>query len=447
MVIRNHIFVRNKISQRYLFWNCAQKKALGCRVRATMPRPPNKGPVICRGEHNHDVVSERRKHGVLRELLKKRKQEKEQPAALRNTDSSEMDICYIVTARGTTQLVVEGFPFTKLNERAHMTFWACCQARPLSCTARATTYRGAKNDLLANQDIRYVDTGRSRKLIINGYGFTRKQIRERYTIWECCQSRPLGCKAAATSYGEGSRISIRGTHNHPIVTERRRLGQRKRLMEERLVERMHAIDPDKDVRFVMQGNRRKLYVKDHCYYRKHTLKGHTQWRCTEYRAYGCLASVKILRNGSQMFLQGVHDHPVKKEHRQNGQLKQLMQQRNQIVSERKQQRQQQLPKSFFVLSGRGSIQLSIDGYVFTQELVKNNDIDWACSQSKALRCKVRATTSRDKDRKVLSIRGEHNHAVITERRKSGALKALLEQRKKERDERRMRLSGARPIFN
>ncbi|XP_021694001.1 modifier of mdg4 isoform X45 [Aedes aegypti] len=96
----------------------------------------------------------------------------------------------------------------------------------------------AAQDLLANQDIRYVDTGRSRKLIINGYGFTRKQIRERYTIWECCQSRPLGCKAAATSYGEGSRISIRGTHNHPIVTERRRLGQRKRLMEERLVERM-----------------------------------------------------------------------------------------------------------------------------------------------------------------------------------------------------------------
>nr|XP_029723721.1 modifier of mdg4-like isoform X31 [Aedes albopictus] len=102
---------------------------------------------------------------------------------------------------------------------------------------------------------------------------------------------------------------------------------------------------------------------------------------------------------------------------------------------------QELPKSFFVLSGRGNLQLSIDGYVFTQELVKNNDIDWACSQSKALRCKVRATTSRGKDRKVLSIRGEHNHGIITERRKSGALKALLEQRKKERDERRMRLGG------
>ncbi|XP_065073220.1 modifier of mdg4-like isoform X25 [Ochlerotatus camptorhynchus] len=84
MVIRNHVFVRNKISARYLFWNCAQKKALGCRVRATMPRLPNKGPVISRGEHNHEVISERRKHGALRELLHKRKQEKDCSSALRS---------------------------------------------------------------------------------------------------------------------------------------------------------------------------------------------------------------------------------------------------------------------------------------------------------------------------------------------------------------------------
>nr|XP_029723765.1 uncharacterized protein LOC109404080 [Aedes albopictus]XP_029723766.1 uncharacterized protein LOC109404080 [Aedes albopictus] len=100
----------------------------------------------------------------------------------------------------------------------------------------------------------------------------------------------------------------------------------------------HAIDPSKDVSFVLQGNRRKLYVKDHCYYRKHTLKNHTQWRCTEYRAYGCLASVKVSRNGLQMTLQGVHDHPVKKEHRREGQLRELMEKRKQTVNERKQQR-------------------------------------------------------------------------------------------------------------
>lgn len=90
----------------------------------------------------------------------------------------------------------------------------------------------------------------------------------------------------------------------------------------------------------MEGVRRKLYVKEHCYYRKHTLKGHTQWRCTEYRAYGCLASVKVTRDGAQMILQGVHDHPVKREHRRDGELKQLMEKRHQIVNERKQLRKQ-----------------------------------------------------------------------------------------------------------
>lgn len=99
-------------------------------------------------------------------------------------------------------------------------------------------------------------------------------------------------------------------------------------------------DPDKDVRFVVEGSRRKLYIKDHSYYRKHVLKSHTQWRCTEYRAYGCLASVNVTRDGLQMTIQGEHDHPAKKQHRREGQLKQLMEKRNQIVNERKQQRQQ-----------------------------------------------------------------------------------------------------------
>ncbi|XP_062556461.1 modifier of mdg4-like isoform X22 [Armigeres subalbatus] len=98
--------------------------------------------------------------------------------------------------------------------------------------------QAASCDSIPSRDIYYVDTNKSQKLVISGYSFTRKQIRERYTIWECCQSRPLGCKAAATSYFENNRVSIRGTHNHAIVTERRKLGQRKRLMEKRQQERI-----------------------------------------------------------------------------------------------------------------------------------------------------------------------------------------------------------------
>ncbi|XP_062556536.1 modifier of mdg4-like isoform X35 [Armigeres subalbatus] len=73
MVIRNHSFVRNKVSHRYIFWNCTQKRALGCRVCVSLPRLHGKGPIICRGEHNHEIISERRKKGSLRELLSKPK--------------------------------------------------------------------------------------------------------------------------------------------------------------------------------------------------------------------------------------------------------------------------------------------------------------------------------------------------------------------------------------
>lgn len=80
--------------------------------------------------------------------------------------------------------------------------------------------------------------GKSRKLFIDGFSFTRKVLRTNYTIWECCQARPLGCKAGATSYQDASRVTVRGEHNHEIVTERRKLGQRKILMEERRLERI-----------------------------------------------------------------------------------------------------------------------------------------------------------------------------------------------------------------
>ncbi|XP_055594838.1 modifier of mdg4-like isoform X26 [Uranotaenia lowii] len=98
------------------------------------------------------------------------------------------------------------------------------------------------------QDVHFVVVGKSRKLYIRGYNFTRKVLRERYTIWECCQAKPLGCKAGATTYIDGSnKVSVRGHHNHPIVTERRKLGQRKILMEKRKMERI--------ARSIKKGNR------------------------------------------------------------------------------------------------------------------------------------------------------------------------------------------------
>ncbi|XP_055594800.1 modifier of mdg4-like isoform X22 [Uranotaenia lowii] len=86
------------------------------------------------------------------------------------------EVSYFITARGTTQLMIQGFPYTKLNARPHMVFWACCQAKPLKCTARATTY-----------------------------------------------NKPM----------ERGKVILRGEHNHGLIRERRKAGVRKKLLEMR----------------------------------------------------------------------------------------------------------------------------------------------------------------------------------------------------------------------
>ncbi|XP_058451225.1 modifier of mdg4-like isoform X29 [Malaya genurostris] len=90
------------------------------------------------------------------------------------------DISYFLTARGTTQLMVKGYAFTKQNVRRHMIFWACCQAKPLKCTARLTTYRGENR----------------------------------------------------------GKIVVRGEHNHEIIKERRKAGMRRKLLEQREKEKL-----------------------------------------------------------------------------------------------------------------------------------------------------------------------------------------------------------------
>ncbi|XP_055616846.1 modifier of mdg4-like isoform X14 [Toxorhynchites rutilus septentrionalis] len=102
-----------------------------------------------------------------------------------------------------------------------------------------------------------------------------------------------------------------------------------------------TIDPKNDIQFIVEGRCRKLYVKGHSYFRKHVLKGYTQWRCNEYNAYGCLAKVKIFRDGTQVILQGVHNHPVKTKMRRDGQLRRLVTERKKIATEKRQRREQQ----------------------------------------------------------------------------------------------------------
>ncbi|XP_065073231.1 modifier of mdg4-like isoform X35 [Ochlerotatus camptorhynchus] len=96
-------------------------------------------------------------------------------------DQAAQDVTFVLTKRGNTQLSVDGFLYMRIKARGDIQFWACNQHKVLNCTARATTRR--------------------------------------------------------TRRGESPRVSLRGYHNHVIITERRKAGQRARLMEMCLQER------------------------------------------------------------------------------------------------------------------------------------------------------------------------------------------------------------------
>ncbi|XP_065073224.1 modifier of mdg4-like isoform X28 [Ochlerotatus camptorhynchus] len=92
--------------------------------------------------------------------------------------------------------------------------------------------QGYENMLNQDKDVQYITRGKNVQLMICGHRFTRKYDRRGYSIWECCQKKPLGCRVAATTYHNSSALNVRRTHNHPIVTGRRERGQRKRLVDE-----------------------------------------------------------------------------------------------------------------------------------------------------------------------------------------------------------------------
>ncbi|XP_062556490.1 modifier of mdg4-like isoform X27 [Armigeres subalbatus] len=84
----------------------------------------------------------------------------------------------------------------------------------------------------------------------------------------------------------------------------------------------------------------------------------------------------------------------------------------------------------YVLSARGGLQLCIDGFRYTRDRIKDAKIIYRCVHYKPLGCKARAHTDKDNP-KVRIIDAEHNHQRNMDRRKNGALRKLLEQRKRE----------------
>lgn len=74
----------------------------------------------------------------------------------------------------------------------------------------------------------------------------------------------------------------------------------------------------------------------------------------------------------------------------------------------------------------GREQLVYNGHTFNRHVVRNNLTYWRCTQFNALRCRARCKT---KSNCTYLLNDAHNHDVVKEPRKYGALKELQRQKK------------------
>ncbi|XP_065073216.1 modifier of mdg4-like isoform X21 [Ochlerotatus camptorhynchus] len=87
---------------------------------------------------------------------------------------------------------------------------------------------GADQAAQGQRDIAYVMTSRGIQLSVNGFRYSRRKSSANADVWRCVKNATTRCAAGASTHrpnkGQQARISLRGQHNHPIVTERRTYG-------------------------------------------------------------------------------------------------------------------------------------------------------------------------------------------------------------------------------
>uniref|UniRef100_A0A6E8VG75 BTB domain-containing protein n=1 Tax=Anopheles coluzzii TaxID=1518534 RepID=A0A6E8VG75_ANOCL len=84
----------------------------------------------------------------------------------------------------------------------------------------------------------------------------------------------------------------------------------------------------------------------------------------------------------------------------------------------------------FIRSKRGAIQLHVNGYFYTKDKTRNNITFWSCTQARVYCCAARASSvstvhKKGTHREKVILRGDHNHPIVTERRKPGKRAQLI----------------------
>ncbi|XP_062537635.1 FLYWCH-type zinc finger-containing protein 1 [Armigeres subalbatus] len=171
--------------------------------------------------------------------------------------NSYPEIKYVMSERGTPQLTIDGFRFTRKRRSKTTIQWVCIQNKCFKCTARATTNSKGMVEQLSNNhnhtpQLRrhYLQSGPSVvhyhvskrgsfQLEIDGYRFTRMKILQSTIHWICLQTKALHCKARAVTNNdpEGTIRRCYNFHNHPPTMRRRQHGDLQRIREDRMNDR------------------------------------------------------------------------------------------------------------------------------------------------------------------------------------------------------------------
>ncbi|KAL9693043.1 hypothetical protein quinque_012328 [Culex quinquefasciatus] len=106
-----------------------------------------------------------------------------------------------------------------------------------------------------------------------------------------------------------------------------------------------------------------------------------------------------------------------------------------LLEHRKAVNQQKPPYDFgpieYCRSTKGSLQLLFEGFPYTRHSCKGGKEYWRCVQFKSLGCRSRVRTCNER---IETVEFEHNHELVRERRKKGALKQLMQARKREKSQ-------------
>lgn len=78
----------------------------------------------------------------------------------------------------------------------------------------------------------------------------------------------------------------------------------------------------------------------------------------------------------------------------------------------------------FAMNQKGGMHLVYRGYAFTKKSSSTNRHYWRCIHQKALNCHAGIAHILNKN-KYKIMNAEHNHPILTERRKPGEFKALI----------------------